>query len=106
MTKSGHAWGTSGWMDAAPVLGDLASGADPHPVAGGDVSEELAEPGDPAGAAGQPVVQCQRHQLGVVRTFLVHHLEAVDHVARAVLARRETEVLIETIIIGLKRIRK
>jgi hypothetical protein len=37
-------------MDAAPMLGDLASGADPHPVAGGEVIEELDElirPGRP-----------------------------------------------------------
>src|SRR5467141_3666830 len=100
MTTSGHAWGTSGRMDAAPVLGDLAAGADPHPVAGGEVIEELDEPGNPAGAPGQPVVQCQRHQLGVVRTFLVHHLKAVDHVARELPAGRETEVLVETIVIG------
>src|SRR6267378_7091117 len=102
MTKSGHAWGTSGWMDAAPVLGDLASGADPHPVAGGDVIEELDEPGNPAWAPGQPVVQCQRHQLGVVRAFLVHHLEAVDHVAGEIFAGRETEVLVVAIVICLK----
>ena len=37
-------------MDAAPVLGDLAARADPHTLAGGDVIEELDEPGDPAGA--------------------------------------------------------
>src|SRR4029077_5682539 len=40
--------GSSAGMDAAPVLGDLAAGADPHPVAGGDVIEEFDQPGDPA----------------------------------------------------------
>jgi hypothetical protein len=29
------------------MLGDLASGADPHAVAGGHVIENLDEPGDP-----------------------------------------------------------
>ena len=53
-------------MGAPPVLGDLAAGADPHAVASGDVIEKPDEPGDPAGAAGQPVVQSQRHQLGMV----------------------------------------
>ena len=51
------------------MLGDLAAGADPHAVAGGDVFEKLDEPGDPAGAAGQTVVQCQRRQLRMVGAF-------------------------------------
>jgi hypothetical protein len=39
------------------MLGDLASSADPHTVASHNVIEKLDETGDPAGAAGQPVVQ-------------------------------------------------
>ena len=46
-------------MRAAPMLGDLATGADPDAVAGGDVVEELDEAGDAAGTASQPVAQCQ-----------------------------------------------
>src|SRR6266436_8494272 len=87
--------GSSARMDAAPVLGDLAASADPHAVTGGNVIEECDQPGDPAEAAGQAVVQRQRHQLGVVRTFLVHHLEAIDHVASEVLAGREAAVFVK-----------
>src|SRR6516225_8349435 len=87
-----HSGAKSPWMDAPPMLGDVAAGADPHTVAGRHVVEKLDEPGDPAGAAGQPVVQCQRHQLGVIGALLVHDLEAVDHVAREILAGRETAI--------------
>src|SRR5437660_7678972 len=40
----------------------------------------------------------------MVGAFLVHHLEAVDHVAGEILARRETAVLVEPIVVGLERI--
>lgn len=46
-------------MHLPPVIGDLAAGADPDAVAGGDVVEEFDEAGEAAGAAGQPVVQRQ-----------------------------------------------
>ena len=43
----------------APVLRDLATGADPDAVASGDVVEKFDEPGDAAGATDEPVVQRQ-----------------------------------------------
>src|SRR6516162_8440419 len=97
--------GSSPRMDASPMLGNLASSADPHTVASGDVIEKLDEPGDPAGAAGQPVVQSQRHQLGMVGALRVHDLEAVDHVAGKIIAGREAAILIEPVVVGLKGIR-
>src|SRR6516164_10069722 len=92
-------------MDASPMLGDLASGADPHTVAGGDVIEKLDETGDPSGAAGQPVVQRQRHQLGMVGTLRIHDLKAIDHVAGKIIAGREAAILIEPVVVGLEGIR-
>src|SRR6266446_3638852 len=80
-----------------PMFGNLASGADPDPVAGGDVVEKLDEAGEAARATGQPVVQCQRHQLGVLGAFLVQDFETVDHVAREVLAGRKPMILIEAV---------
>jgi len=40
----------------------------------------------------------------VLEPFLVHHLEAVDHVAGEILAGREAEVLVEAVVIGLEGI--
>ena len=97
--------GSSPRMNTPPMLGDLAAGADPHTVASRDVIEKLDEPGDPAGAAGQPVVQSQRHQLGMVGALRVHDLEAIDHVAGKIIAGREAAILIEPVVVGLKGIR-
>jgi hypothetical protein len=49
-----------------------------------------------------PVVQCQRHQLGVLGTFLVQDLEAVDHIAGEILAGREPEILVEAVVAFFK----
>jgi hypothetical protein len=87
------------------MLGDLASGADPHTVAVGDVVEKLDEAGDPTRAPGQPVVQRQGHQLGVVGAFRVHDLKAVDHVAGELLAGGNATVLVKPVVIGLERMR-
>src|SRR5271169_4929530 len=97
--------GSSPRMNTPPMLGDLASSADPHTVASRDVIEKLDEPGDPAGAAGQPVVQSQRHQLGMVGALRVHDLEAIDHVAGKIIAGRETAIFVEPVVIGLEGIR-
>src|SRR5262249_8460933 len=97
-------WGSTG-VDAPPMLGDLASGADPYSFAGADMVEELDEPGDPARSAGQAVVQCQRHQLRMLGALSIHDLKAVNHVAGKILASRKAAVFVEPVVIGLKGIR-
>src|ERR1700740_777559 len=41
----------------------------------------------------------------MVGTFLVHDLEAVDHVAGEIFARRETKILVEAVVVCLEGIR-
>src|SRR5436853_387540 len=91
-------------MNAPPVLGDVAPGADPHAVAPGDVVEKLDEAGDPAGPADQPVVHGQRHQFRPIGALGIEGLETIDHVACEILAGREAAVLVEAIVVGLERI--
>ena len=89
-------------MNPPPMFGDVAAGADPDAVAPGDVIEKPDEPGDPAGAPDQPVMQGQRHQLRVVGAFGVEGLEAIDHVAGEIVAGREAVILVEAVVVVSK----
>ena len=91
-------------VNLPPVLGDVAPGAEPDPVAAGDVIEELDQPGDPARPPDQPVVQGQRHQLRPLRALGVEGIEAVDHVAGEIVAGRKAVVVVEAVVVGLERI--
>jgi hypothetical protein len=65
------------------MLGDLAAGAEPDAVVSSDVVEELDESEHAGRAADQAVVECDAHHLGLFGAFLLHQVEAVDHVAGA-----------------------
>src|SRR5262245_46170634 len=91
-------------MDAAPVLGDVAPGADPYAVFCSDVVEKADKPGDPPGAADDPVMHSEGHHLWPVFALGVKRLKTVDHIAGKIVTGRKPPVLVKAVVVGLKRI--
>jgi hypothetical protein len=83
-----------------PMLGDVAAGAKPHPIAPPDIVEKLDEANRPRRAADQPVVQVYRHHLRLVGALFIQEIEAINHVARKIVSGVKALVAVEAIVIG------
>src|SRR5579883_59536 len=91
-------------MRLAPMLGDVAAGAEPDAVAFRRIVEELDQPRRLAWPADQPVMQRHAHDLRPLGAFLVEQIEAIDHVSGEFVGGAEAGVAVETVVVGFERI--
>src|SRR5580698_9410450 len=92
-------------MLLTPMLGDFASGTEPHAIMLLHVVEKLDQADRAGRTADQTIMEGNAHDLGRLGAFLVHQVETIDHVAREFIGGAEAIVLIESIVVCFVRIR-
>src|SRR5262249_55099430 len=91
-------------MGSVPMLGDIASRAEPDAVVTADMFQEPDQPGRLARSPDQAIVQADAHQLRCLRSLRVEKIERVDHVAGEIVRTTEAGIAIEPVVVGLERI--
>ena len=91
-------------MFTVPMSRNLEARRRPHPVEFADVIQETRQPRRPAGAAGKPAVQPDRHHLRRIGAFVVEEVERVAQIGEECFALGKALRVDEPHVVGIERV--
>ena len=92
-------------MSGNPVTGNVDAATKPNSLLLTHVLQKTDQTDRSARTANKPVVQSDRHELGLALAFAIQQVEAVTHIFKKLLGRTEAIVVAATIIVRFVGIR-
>src|SRR5262249_40662181 len=88
-------------MHLSPMARDVTTTAEPDALKASHVVEKFYQTGGTRRTTDQAVMQANRHQPGMLCTFLIQQVKGIPHVLQEVIGVCEAVALITAIVIGL-----
>ena len=88
-------------MDGAPVPGNLLTRAKPNPIAASGVVEEPDQTSSSSRPSDQTIMQSDRHELRLLRAFLIEKVGGNDQVPAEIFAGGKSNTHIKTSVVRL-----